>query len=155
LKPKGQALCLDTIFLEPAGDSPTTRGLKLVAPRPSATAQPAISVDSLRPDYQDRIKQQAAQHLIEPWSRSDLERAKHILPRGQSKQGQKAKLRSGRDNIRFLSARGGFGRFLRRSGTLPHASSITLADSEVGIRDLLRALHTAGILDRASDDNDR
>ncbi len=46
----------------------------------------------------------------------------------------------------YMSARSGFGQFLRRSTTFPDAANLTLADTEPVIRQLLEKLRLAGIV---------
>jgi hypothetical protein len=77
----------------------------------------AIQVDYLDQIKQETIQQQSNQRLIEPWALDEnelMERAWTLYPRPGT-EGD-----SGGDV--FLTSRGGFGQFLRRTDTLPHYS---------------------------------
>jgi hypothetical protein len=111
----------------------------------------AIRVDYLKPDYQDQIKQQASQHLVQPWDIDEKERMEHaaiLYPRPQGKEDY-------RGNI-FLSPRGGFGRFLKR--TLKLTDQLGKSESvKVIIQDLLDILKMGGlveIVEKAKNDKD-
>jgi len=101
-----------------------------------------IKVDYLDQAFQERLVQASNQHLRSPWAIDENERLEHAsvaLPRPAR----------GEDygGWTHLSARGGFGQFLRRRGTFPHLTqSLTLADSAVIIRELLEALRVAGLV---------
>lgn len=103
----------------------------------------AIHVDYLKPDYQEQIKQLASQHLISPWAIDDKERLEHaaILYPRPSKSGDYG-------GSVFLSPRGGFGRFLKRSGTFPEHSTVrTTQDIKVIIQNLLDVLKIGGLVE--------
>ncbi len=112
----------------------------------------AIRGNSLDADDQDGLRQKSSQRLVGAWAidtREKLEHAAVALPRSQREKDYG-------DNF-YLSARGGFGRFLRRSGTLPHLTEpLTLETTETVIRELLALLARAGVLAEvraAKDDN--
>ena len=102
-----------------------------------------IRVDYLRPDYQDQIKQQASQHLVQPWDIDEKESMEHaavLYPRPQRKDDY-------RGNI-YLSPRGGFGRFLKRSNTFPeYTGPRTTEDIESIIHDLFDILKVGGLVE--------
>lgn len=104
----------------------------------------AIKVDYLDPKFQERLLEQSRQRLVPPWGFDendqvrDLEHAAVLYPRAY-RQGQD----SGDDL--FLSARSGFGQYLRRPSTL-QAGALTLDDITNIIRDLLRALQEGGMV---------
>ena len=101
-----------------------------------------IKVDYLDQSFQERLVQASNQHLRAPWAIDENERLEHAsvaLPRAA---------RAGDyGGWTHLSARGGFGQFLRRRGVLPHvAKPLTLVESAAIIRDLLEALRVAGLV---------
>lgn len=102
----------------------------------------AIKVDYLDTLYQERVQQRSSQWLTAPWAIDENEKmivASVLFPRS---------VRPGdyRGNL-FLSARGGYGRFLRRPATFPeNPNKISLKDTEVVIRQLLEALQVAGLV---------
>jgi ATP-dependent helicase YprA (DUF1998 family)/very-short-patch-repair endonuclease len=107
----------------------------------------AIGVDYLEQDYQERIKQQASRYLKDPWLLAEsetLEYATVAFARGK-RPGEQGK------NL-YLSPRGLFGRYLRRSATFPHLGGRpSLDDTQVIIADLLKALTVAGIVEQVGD----
>jgi ATP-dependent helicase YprA (DUF1998 family)/very-short-patch-repair endonuclease len=111
----------------------------------------AIQVDYLDSTYQERIRQQSSQHLREPWAIDESEHLEHasiLFPR-----------QSGEDSdyggYLYLSARSGFGQYLRRSTTfLDHKQRIPLDETESIIRQLLELLRLAGIVKRVVEPRD-
>jgi len=103
-----------------------------------------IKVDYLDPTWQEGLKQRAGQRLRDPWTIDENEELVHaavLYPRPRRRAAQEY-----RGNV-FLSARGGFGQFLRRPGTLAsYAAKLTLDDTDTVIRDLLEALRIAGLV---------
>ncbi len=103
----------------------------------------AIHVDYLKPDYQEQIKQLASQHLVSPWAIDDKEKLEHaatLFPR-PSKSGDYG-------GSVFLSPRGGFGRFLKRSTTFPqHTAVRTTQDIKAIIQNLLDVLKVGGLVE--------
>jgi ATP-dependent helicase YprA (DUF1998 family)/very-short-patch-repair endonuclease len=103
----------------------------------------AIRVDFLKPDYQDQIKQQSSQHLIQPWDIDDKETMEHaavLFPRP----------RRGGDygGYVFMSPRGGFGRFLKRATTFPdYGGPRTTQDVAAIIQNLLDILRVGGLVE--------
>ena len=103
----------------------------------------AIQVDYLDQVKQETIQQQSNQRLIEPWALDEnelMERAWTLYPRpsGENDSGQDV----------FLTSRGGFGQFLRRTDTLPHYPGPLRTDETNGvIRQLLAVLQTAGLVE--------
>ena len=107
----------------------------------------AIKVDYLDSAYQERIQLQSSQRLISPWAIDEDERmesATVALPRpagGDDYQGH-----------RYISARGGFGLFLRRAGTFPdhdleRFGKIDLVATDTIIRQLFEGLRVAGLVE--------
>ena len=103
-----------------------------------------VKVDYLDQGFQERTTQGSSQHLRSPWAIDENERLEHAsvaLPRPQ---------RNGDyGGWTHLSARSGFGQYLRRRGTFPTvARAITLNETSEIIRDLLEALRVAGLVVR-------
>lgn len=106
----------------------------------------AIRVNCLDVAYQDALKNLSNQHLKAPWAMDEsekLEFAAVMFPRSrQSKSNQEYF-----GNV-FLSARGGYGQFLRRGNTFPdYPSRPTLEDTQEIIQQILQALHIGGLVD--------
>jgi ATP-dependent helicase YprA (DUF1998 family)/very-short-patch-repair endonuclease len=97
----------------------------------------AIKVDYLDPVYQDSLKQQSSQYLKTPWALDEMERLSRgavLYPRARGEKEQNS------ENA-YLSARGGFGQYLRRSTTFPEFSDkITVPETAAIIQHLLNAL---------------
>ncbi|MFQ3537088.1 MAG: DEAD/DEAH box helicase [Aggregatilineales bacterium] len=113
----------------------------------------AIKVDYLDRSYQERIQQLSSQRLIEPWAIDEDERMEYasiLIPRSSAGD-------DGRGSYTYVSARGGFGIYLRRLGTLEGKGKIGLQDTEAIIRGLLEGLRVAGLVEvvrQPKDDND-
>ncbi len=103
-----------------------------------------IRVDYLDPVWQEGLKQRAAQRLREPWTIDENEKPVHasvLYPRPRRRAAQEY-----RGNV-FLSARGGFGQFLRRTTTFSsYRRKLSLDETDAVIRDLLEALRIAGLV---------
>lgn len=103
----------------------------------------AIKVDYLRADSQESIKQQSSQHLIQPWAIDEgekLETSRVVFPRPYRKSDSQENL--------FMSGRGGFGQYLRRSNTFPnHGTKLLVADADTMIRQLFEILRVAGLVE--------
>ncbi|MCC6973393.1 MAG: DEAD/DEAH box helicase [Anaerolineae bacterium] len=115
----------------------------------------AIKVDYLESGYQERIQQLSSQRLVDPWAIDEDERMEYasiLIPRSSSGD-------DGRGNYTYVSARGGFGIYLRRPGTLSSYDTRThgklgLDDSTSIIRQLLEGLRVAGLVEIARDPKD-
>jgi ATP-dependent helicase YprA (DUF1998 family)/very-short-patch-repair endonuclease len=110
----------------------------------------AIKVDYLDPYRQERIQQASNQHLKEPWGLDDQEQlltATVAFPRSKRRDDGRGWL--------FVSARGGFGTYLRRPSALPHLPGrMSLEETDRVIRSLFRALARGGILEEAVEGGD-
>ena len=110
----------------------------------------AIKVDYLAPTYQESIKQKSSQRLKEPWAIDEDEKMVHAtiaFPRSQ-------KPGDTREHI-FVSARGGFGQFLRRMNVLPDLGDrLSLEDTGQIIVDLFKALRVAGLVEVIEEDEE-
>jgi hypothetical protein len=112
----------------------------------------AINVSYLEPQAQERLQQQSGQWLKAPWALDEnekLERSAMLFPRS-----------SDRDDYggnTHMSARGGFGQYLRRRHMFEHiADRLKMTDTELIIRQLLAALSVGPVQQvqeaRAADD---
>jgi ATP-dependent helicase YprA (DUF1998 family)/very-short-patch-repair endonuclease len=103
----------------------------------------ALKVNFLDPRYQEMIKQQSSQRLIDPWAIDENETpepARILFPI--------PKPRDERDKNVYLSARGGFGQFVRRElRTLGAPGRLRVEDTETIIANLLEALKAGGLVE--------
>lgn len=107
----------------------------------------AIRVDYLEDAYQQQLKQKSSQRLASPWSIDENERLDHAST---------AYPRSVRENESmqdvFISARGGYGRYLRKPNTFASYDSVlSLGEVEEIIPQILDRLRIAGIVTITSD----
>jgi len=107
----------------------------------------AIKVDYLDPLYQDRLWQQSSQRLAAPWGVDENEKREHaaiLFPRGSSNGDYKGNV--------YLSARSGFGQYLRRKTTFPdYHGKLNMQDTEQIIKELLEGLRQAGLVERVQE----
>ncbi len=107
----------------------------------------AIKVDYLEFEAQDRIRRQSDQYLIAPWAideREDLEKAPVLYPR-PSRPGDFG-------GAVYLSARSGYGQFLRRPGILPDTGTkLNLKDTQLIIEQLLQILAVGELVRRVAE----
>ncbi len=103
----------------------------------------AIKVDYLDPTKQETIQQQSSQRLIAPWALDEnevLEHAATLYPR-PSRQTDVS------SNV-FVTARSGFGLYLRRAGTFPnYFGRLSTEEANLIIRQLLETLRVAGLVE--------
>ena len=103
----------------------------------------AVQVDYLDATKQETIQQQSSQRLITPWALDEnelLEHAATLYPRS-TRQGD-----FGGDV--FVTARSGFGLYLRRTGTFPqYHDRLTTTEVNEIIRQLLDTLRLAGLVE--------
>ncbi|MFO7279561.1 MAG: DEAD/DEAH box helicase [Thermoanaerobacterales bacterium] len=100
----------------------------------------AIKVDVLDPQYQEGMEKRAQQRLAGSWSLEDerLEYAAQVLPRGR---------RPGDpERWSYVSARGGFGQYLRRPGVLG-TEKLSLEETSTIIEQLFERLRVYGLLE--------
>lgn len=108
----------------------------------------AIKVDYLDAGFQDSLQRLSSQHLVAPWAIDENERMEYaavLFPRsvgGDDYQGDV-----------FVSARGGYGMYLRRRRTFPEHTDerLSLVDTEQIIRELLDAMSIAGLVEVVSE----
>lgn len=107
----------------------------------------AIKVDYLEGSYQERIQQISSQRLIEPWAIDEHEQmvqAAVLFPRSSREHDYGGNV--------YVSARGGFGMYLRRRGTFPEYDDVAqgalgLDDTGLIIPQLLEGLKVAGLVE--------
>jgi ATP-dependent helicase YprA (DUF1998 family)/very-short-patch-repair endonuclease len=103
-----------------------------------------IKVDYLDQEFQERLQQQSNQRLIAPWGLDENESKVHaaiLFPRSSQSGDYRGHV--------YLSARGGFGQYLRRRSTFTeYGEKLTLADTEHIIKELLEGLKEAGLVER-------
>src|SRR5690606_13516121 len=108
----------------------------------------AIKVDYLDSGYQERVQQLSSQRLVDPWAIDEDERMEYasiLIPRSSAGE-------DGRGNYTYVSARGGFGIYLRRPGTLGEYNAVVygklgLDETGIIIRQLLEGLRVAGLVE--------
>jgi ATP-dependent helicase YprA (DUF1998 family) len=104
----------------------------------------AIKVDYLDQDYQERIQQQSSQRLVAPWALDENESKEYatiLFPRSSSGDADRS--------YTYLSARGGFGQYLRRRTTFADfGEKLRLDDTDTIIVQLLEGLRKAGLVER-------
>ena len=110
-----------------------------------------VKVDYLDQAFQERMTQASSQHLRSPWAIDQNERLEHAsiaLPRSERNGDYGGWTR--------LSARSGFGQYLRRRGTFPAMTrSLTLNETSEIICELLEALRVAGLVVRIREPEDQ
>lgn len=112
----------------------------------------AIKVPYLDETYLERVQQVSMQHLSPPWAIDENERLEGAVILFPRPSGGTEDSRAYRNGV-FLSARGGFGQYLRRPMTFGDdvlralgARSLTLQDTEAIITGLLTALEIGGLI---------
>jgi ATP-dependent helicase YprA (DUF1998 family)/very-short-patch-repair endonuclease len=108
----------------------------------------AIDVDYLEQNWQEQLKQRSSQLLIEPWGLEEDEQPIHarvLFPKPRRRAA-----REYRGDV-YVSARGGFGQYLRRPQAL---GSLSLDQTDEVIRDLLAALVVGGHVRRVAEPAD-
>ncbi len=110
----------------------------------------AIKVDYLDSRFQESIQQQSSQRLIAPWAIDENEKmdfAPILFPR--------SRMPGDYLGNEYLSARGGFGQYLRRNTTFMGVSKpLRLEDTEQIIKQLLEALRVGGLVERVAEPQD-
>ncbi|MDP9480128.1 MAG: DEAD/DEAH box helicase, partial [Actinomycetota bacterium] len=113
-----------------AGAAPETRATVARVLLDDMRRRLAIKVDYLDYGYQERIRRRSNQNLIPPWAVDENEEMKYasvLFPRPRRRGDV-------RENA-YLSARGGFGQYLRRSSTFgSYQDKLTLEETEEIIR---------------------
>ncbi|SMG37187.1 ATP-dependent helicase YprA, contains C-terminal metal-binding DUF1998 domain [Dethiosulfovibrio salsuginis] len=103
----------------------------------------AIRVDCLDQEHQDKIRRLSSQHLIDPWSIEENEKMTYsalLFPRSKGKDDYFGNV--------FLSPKGGYGNYLRRSSTFRlDGQKLHLEDTDLIIKDILSRLTLAGLVE--------
>jgi superfamily II DNA/RNA helicase/very-short-patch-repair endonuclease len=111
----------------------------------------AIKVDALDPARQEALKQRSNQRLTGTWAIDEFETLLYsstLYPRGRSVDDDRS--------ATYVSPRGGFGRYLRRPGTLPAQHDyLSLAETERIISGLLEALRLYGLVEIVQPSTDK
>lgn len=109
----------------------------------------AMKVEYLNPLRQESLQQVSAQRLRAPWAIDEgerLEYARVLYPRSTRPSDQR--------DI-YLSARGGFGQYLRRPSTFPeYAPPISVAETGPIVTQLLDRLRIAGLVEQVMEPRD-
>jgi len=112
----------------------------------------AIKVSYLDPGAQESLCQLSSQRLIAPWAIDENEILEHssiLFPR------RKLGDRDEYGGNLYLSPRGGYGQFLRRSTTFPeYHEHISLEETETLIDQILNSLRIAGLVEKVVDEKD-
>jgi len=131
------------------GSSPETRAKVATVLLDDMRRRLAIKVDYLDYDYQERIRRRSNQNLIPPWAVDENEEMKYaaiLFPRSR-------RPFDSRDNA-YLSARGGFGQYLRRFSTFEeYGDRLNLDETGEIIHGLLDGLTEAGIVEVVAEPN--
>jgi ATP-dependent helicase YprA (DUF1998 family) len=109
----------------------------------------AIKVDFLEEGFQERLGQRSSQRLIGPWALDDAETLEHaavVFPRSRRPGDHRG--------WSYLSARSGFGQFLRRPNTLGFEHPLRLVDTDQLLQDLFNALAVAGLVEAVHEASD-
>lgn len=111
----------------------------------------AIKVDYLDQRFQESIQQQSSQLLVAPWAIDEnetMEFAAILFPRARGPKDYQGNV--------YLSARGGFGQYLRRRTTFPeYTGQLKLADTDAVITDLLSVLNVGGLVQEVEAPRDK
>lgn len=114
----------------------------------------AIKVDYLNSNYQESLKQLSSQRLNPPWAIDESEKLDHaavLFPR--SRQSQSNDDYGG--NV-YLSARGGYGQFLKRKNTFPNfVGTLKTDDASEMIQQILDALRAGGLVEIVEEAKDQ
>src|SRR5438876_4665567 len=104
----------------------------------------AIKVDYLDQLYQENIQQQSSQRLVAPWALDENESKEYatiLFPRSRGGDADRSYV--------YLSARGGFGQYLRRRTTFEDfGEKLRLDDTTTIIEQLLEGLRQAGLVEQ-------
>ena len=123
--------------------TPAIRGMVAKTLLDQMRRELTIKVDFLELGFQERMQLQSSQRLKVPWALDDSEQLEHasvLYPRSRREKDYRGHV--------FLSPRGGFGQYLRRTSTFPDLDGrLTTQDVEQVCRDLLDALREAGLVE--------
>src|SRR6266849_6819890 len=104
----------------------------------------AIKVDYLDQLYQENLQQQSSQRLVAPWALDENESKEYatiLFPRSRGGDADRSYV--------YLSARGGFGQYLRRRTTFEDfGEKLRLDDTTTIIEQMLEGLRQAGLVEQ-------
>jgi ATP-dependent helicase YprA (DUF1998 family)/very-short-patch-repair endonuclease len=104
----------------------------------------AIKVNYLDSAHQESLRQLSSQRLKTPWAMDENEKLEHaaiLFPRPRMREEEYG-------GNAFLSPRGGYGQYLRRSSTFPeYNDKIKMEETAAIIQGLLDALRTGGLVE--------
>jgi len=136
-----------------AGAAPETRAKIARVLLDELRRRLAIRTDYLSTRYQEGMLQRSHHHLAPPWGFDENETLRSLshsalaFPRSQGRYDTQ-------ENV-YISSRGGFGRYLRRTTTFPnYPSKLSLEETEQIIRTLMEVLRTYGLLSRGESNPD-
>ncbi|MEA3266927.1 MAG: helicase-related protein, partial [Candidatus Fermentibacteria bacterium] len=108
-----------------------------------------LKVDFLEPDYQERLIRLSNQHLKDPWALDEDDKLTYSSILFPTSRPQDNNYLKDTKKYRFVSSRGGMGRYLRRSSTLPgYSEKLSLDDTDTIIKNLLEVLRIGGIVEQ-------
>lgn len=126
-----------------AGAAPSSRAAVAKTLLDYMRRELAIKVNYLSGSFQESLIQLSSQRLGPPWALDEnerLERASVLFPRSSRADDWGGWL--------YLSPRGGFGQYLRRTATFPeHHDTLKLTDTATISRELLEGLRVAGLVE--------
>ena len=128
--------------------TPQTRAFVLRVLLDMIRREVAVRVDVMEADEQDRIRSRSDQRLRGGWATEDdrLRVAPVVVPRGRTRA-------DARDTV-FVSARGGYGQFLRRPNALGEDRRLNLNDTDKIIQQLFERLRIYGLLVAVGEERD-
>jgi hypothetical protein len=109
----------------------------------------AIKVDYLEQGFQERLVRRSSQRLAGMWALDDqagLTYSSVVIPR--------SRIAGDFRGWSYLSARSGFGRYLRRPRTFEGAGQLKVADTEQILSGLFAALRRAGLVEQVVETSD-
>lgn len=109
-----------------------------------------IKVDYLNAAYQESMKQLSSQRLAAPWALDETEKLDHsaiLFPRSKQENDYGGNV--------YLSAKGGYGQYLKRKATFPEFSGVLKTeDTREMVQQILDALRTGGLVEIVQEAND-
>jgi len=136
-----------------AGAKPETRAKLAKVLLDELRRQLAIRVDYLGSQYQEGMLQRSHQRLAPPWGFDENEMLRNLVHSALAYPRSRKPFDT-REHV-YISPRGGFGRYLRRTTTFPdYHSKLSMEETEAIILQFLEGLKTYGILSKGGRDPD-
>ncbi len=108
-----------------------------------------IKTDYLDPEYQGRIVRSSNQRLRDSWALDEDDKLSYSSVLFPTSRPIDDRFLKDEKKYRFMSARGGMGRYLRRASTLPgYSDKLNLEETDQIISELLEVLRRAGIVEK-------